>query len=49
MNALWDAALGRDRIRAIVHDGPWFHLSRPSDLADVERILRDPLPGPTSA
>ncbi len=48
MNALWDAAIAADRIRAIVHDGPWFHLSRPSDIARTERALRDPLLGPAT-
>ncbi len=48
MNALWDAAIAADRMRAIVHDGPWFHLSRPSDIAHTERALRDPLLGPAT-
>ncbi len=48
MNALWDAAIAADRARAIVHDGPWFHLTRPSDIAQTERALRDPLFGPTT-
>ena len=46
MNLLWDEAIAAGRLRAIVHDGPWFHLSRPSDIADTERALRDPLFGP---
>ncbi|MBE7211883.1 MAG: nucleotidyltransferase family protein [Gluconacetobacter diazotrophicus] len=46
MNALWDGAIGAGRMRAIVHDGPWFHVSRPADLADTERALRDPSVGP---
>jgi MurNAc alpha-1-phosphate uridylyltransferase len=49
MNALWDEAIGADRIRAIVHDGPWFHLTRPSDIAETERALRDSLFGPPTA
>ena len=48
MNALWDGAIAADRIRAIVHDGPWFHLSRPSDIVRTERALRDPLLGPAT-
>ncbi len=43
MNLLWDEAIAGGRLRAIVHDGPWFHLSRPSDIAETERALRDPL------
>ena len=46
MNLLWDEAIAGGRMRAIVHDGPWFHLSRPSDIAETERALRDPLFGP---
>ena len=48
MNALWDEAIASDRIRAIVHDGPWFHLTRPADIVQTERALRDPLFGPTT-
>ena len=39
MNVLWDRAIAADRLRAVVHDGPWFHLSTPRDLADAETIL----------
>jgi MurNAc alpha-1-phosphate uridylyltransferase len=39
MNRAWDAALSAGRLRAVVHDGIWFHLSTPSDLADAEQIL----------
>ena len=39
MNRAWDAALAAGRLRAVVHDGIWFHLSTPSDLADAEQIL----------
>ena len=40
MNKCWDRALARGRARAVVHDGIWFHLSTPSDLADAEAMLR---------
>jgi N-acetyl-alpha-D-muramate 1-phosphate uridylyltransferase len=39
MNVLWDRALERDRLRAVVHDGLWFHLSTPADLSDAEYLL----------
>ena len=39
MNLLWDRALAADRVRAVVHDGLWFHLSTPADLSDAELIL----------
>lgn len=46
MNLLWDRAIRSRRLRALVHDGPWFHLSRPSDLVATEAALRDPTFGP---
>ncbi len=36
MNLIWDRALAAGRLRAIVHDGLWFHLSTPEDLAEAE-------------
>jgi len=39
MNRAWDAALAADRLRAVVHDGIWFHLSTPADLLEAEQIL----------
>jgi MurNAc alpha-1-phosphate uridylyltransferase len=39
MNRAWDRALDSGRLRAVVHDGLWFHLSSPSDLADAEHDL----------
>jgi MurNAc alpha-1-phosphate uridylyltransferase len=39
MNRAWDIALAAGRLRAVVHDGIWFHLSTPADLAEAEQIL----------
>jgi N-acetyl-alpha-D-muramate 1-phosphate uridylyltransferase len=39
MNRAWDAALAKGRLRAVVHDGLWFHLSTPPDLVEAEQIL----------
>ncbi len=39
MNRAWDIALAAGRLRAVVHDGLWFHLSTPPDLAASEQIL----------
>lgn len=39
MNCMWDRALAAGRLRAVVHDGLWFHLSTPSDLAEAEYLL----------
>ncbi|MFQ3622710.1 MAG: nucleotidyltransferase family protein [Acetobacteraceae bacterium] len=39
-NLLWDRAIEADRIRAVVHDGVWLHLSTPEDIAEAEETLR---------
>jgi MurNAc alpha-1-phosphate uridylyltransferase len=39
MNLLWDRAVAAGRLRALVHDGMWFHLSTPADLAQAESVL----------
>lgn len=39
MNLLWDRALAAGRLDAIVHDGLWFHLSTPEDLARADAVL----------
>lgn len=38
-NLLWDRAIEAGRLRAVVHDGLWFHLSTPADLAEAEFSL----------
>lgn len=39
-NLLWDRAIGTDRLRAVVHDGVWLHLSTPEDITEAEEMLR---------
>jgi MurNAc alpha-1-phosphate uridylyltransferase len=39
MNRAWDRAMAAGRVRALVHDGLWFHLSTPADLSEAESIL----------
>ena len=39
LNVLWDRAIAAGRLNAVVHDGLWFHLSTPPDLADAESSL----------
>jgi len=39
MNFLWDVALAAGRLGAIVHDGVWFHLTTPDDLARADAVL----------
>ncbi|WP_019014710.1 nucleotidyltransferase family protein [Elioraea tepidiphila] len=39
-NILWNRAIAADRLRAVVHDGIWLHLSTPEDLTEAEETLR---------
>jgi MurNAc alpha-1-phosphate uridylyltransferase len=39
MGLAWDSAIAAGRLRAVVHDGLWFHLSTPLDLAEAEASL----------
>jgi len=48
MNRAWDNAMAAGRLRAVVHDGIWFHLSTPSDLAEAEQILEARVTGDAS-
>jgi N-acetyl-alpha-D-muramate 1-phosphate uridylyltransferase len=45
MNLVWDRAMAAGRLRAVVHDGLWFHLSTPADLSEAESILHAQLTG----
>jgi MurNAc alpha-1-phosphate uridylyltransferase len=47
MNRAWDTAMAAGRLRVVVHDGLWFHLSTPADLAEAETMLQAPLTGET--
>jgi len=48
LNLLWDAALAANRLGAIVHDGVWFHLSTPEDLARAAAMLEARVVGNTT-
>jgi MurNAc alpha-1-phosphate uridylyltransferase len=48
MNAVWDRAITAGTLRALVHDGLWFHLSRPDDLEEAEHALAAQLTGATT-
>ena len=48
MNMVWDAAIEAGRLRAIVHDGLWFHLSTPADLNEAEYALHGAVVGLTT-
>jgi len=45
MNLAWDRAIEAGRLKAVVHDGLWFHLSTPADLSEAESILQARLTG----
>jgi N-acetyl-alpha-D-muramate 1-phosphate uridylyltransferase len=47
MNRAWDGALAAGRLKAVVHDGIWFHLSTPNDLLEAEHILEAQFTGDT--
>ena len=47
MNLAWDRAIAAGRLRVVVHDGLWFHLSTPEDLTDTEHLLFAPVYGET--
>lgn len=40
LNRLYDRAAETGRLHAIAHDGAWFHISTPNDLADADAKLR---------
>ena len=40
LNLVYDRAIGKGRLFGLVHDGAWFHLSTPRDLANAEQLLR---------
>ncbi len=48
MNAVWDRAIAAGRLAAVVHDGLWFHLSRPPDLEEAEHQLAAQITGVTT-
>jgi MurNAc alpha-1-phosphate uridylyltransferase len=48
MNQVWDRAIAAGRLVSVVHDGLWFHLTRPDDLQEAEQALATQLTGPTT-
>lgn len=43
LNRVYDAAIGAGRLFGLVHDGVWFHLSTPADLAAAEESMQSGL------
>jgi MurNAc alpha-1-phosphate uridylyltransferase len=48
MNEIWDRAIAARKILAVVHDGLWFHMTRPDDLHEAEYALAAQLTGSTT-
>jgi len=39
LNRIWDKALAADRMRAVIHDGRWFHVGTPASIGETEALL----------
>ena len=48
LTRIWHDLITRSRIRAVVHDGLWFHMSRPEDIEIAEQALDARLTGATT-
>ena len=46
LNRLYDKAIEAERAFAVVHDGAWYHISTPEDLATAEQFFQDGWVGP---
>lgn len=40
MNWIWDRLIAADRLRAVAHDGHWFHVGTPEAVAPTDAALR---------
>ena len=45
LNRLYDRALALNRLFGVVHDGDWYHVGTPEDLAIAETALNKPKSG----
>jgi MurNAc alpha-1-phosphate uridylyltransferase len=39
LNRVWDKAIAADRMRAVIHDGRWFHVGTPGSIGETEALL----------
>ncbi len=39
MNAIWDRAIAAGRMKAVVHDGAWYHVGTPEAVTETEALL----------
>lgn len=37
----WDRAEEQGRLRAVIHEGPWFHVGTPEAVHETERVLEE--------
>lgn len=40
LNRIYDAAIEKDRLYGMVHDGEWFHVGSPDGLGEVESFMK---------
>ncbi len=40
LNPVWDKAIAAGRMRAVIHDGRWFHVGTPEAIGETEALLR---------
>jgi MurNAc alpha-1-phosphate uridylyltransferase len=41
LNRVWDKALAAGRMRAVIHDGHWFHVGTPEAIGPTDALLAD--------
>lgn len=39
MNRIWDRAIAAGRMRAVIHDGVWYHVGTPEAVTDTDALL----------
>lgn len=39
LNRIWDKAIAAGRMRAVIHDGRWFHVGTPGAIGETEALL----------
>ncbi|MBY0509530.1 MAG: nucleotidyltransferase family protein [Rhodospirillaceae bacterium] len=39
MNRIWDRAIAASRMRAVIHDGAWYHVGTPEAVTDTDALL----------
>ncbi len=39
LNKIWNTAIAADRMKAVVHDGRWYHVGTPEAIGETETLL----------